>query len=719
MTRQVSRIALLASLTLLLLASFSTESFARAKKNPYDQVMSRTPELRDFQIPEAVRHELENGMVLYLVEDHDLPLVKLSAMIRAGSIYEPAAKTGLSGLMATVMRSGGSERFPGDELDVRLEGIGARVEMGMGDASGSASMNCLVENLDEVLDIFGDVLRNPAFPSEKLDLAKKQSRSGISRRNDDADGIARREIRKLLYGSRSPYARHSEYDTIEAIEVEDLQAFHQYFYHPNNMILVAGGDFDTQEMIAKVEATFGDWEFVDTFFPPDPVIEDTEASLNYVFKEDVNQSKVRMGHIGIRHDDEHYFPLHMLNEILGGGFSSRLFTRVRSKEELAYSVYAWMVAGDHHPGPFFVGVDTKSESTARAIEIVMEELRRVTTEEVSEAELKMARDALKNSYVFKFSSSYSIARQKARTEFWDKDPDFLKNYLSNLDEVTAADILQAAKERIHPDEMAILVVGREEDFDKPLSELGLGEVTEIDIAIPDPTIKEEEIPEATEATLAEGSRLADAAFMALGGEALLREPASLRAEAEFTIQDTPMGPLSFQVSVYARGESIRQEMKTPFGDMVQIAKGGEGWMISPRGQDRLPADQLSELQDSRRPGFSKLFQEISDYQVQSLESRKLEGKPCELIYLSKGDGDWIRLYLDPETHFPLAKESREKTEAGPALVRELYRDYQVVGGMQIPFLEEVYHNGELFGVTKVSTMEFGVEMEDSLFDLPE
>ena len=138
-----------------------------------------------------------------------------------------------------------------------------------------------------------------------------------------------------------------------------------------------------------------------------------------------------------------------------------------------------------------------------------------------------------------------------------------------------------------------------------------------------------------------------------------------------------------------------------------------------RGQDRLPADQLSELQDSRRPGFSKLFQEISDYQVQSLESRKLEGKPCELIYLSKGDGDWIRLYLDPETHFPLAKESREKTEAGPALVRELYRDYQVVGGMQIPFLEEVYHNGELFGVTKVSTMEFGVEMEDSLFDLPE
>lgn len=705
---------------LLLLALFALTLLpgtGAAAKSRYDKVVAGLPAMRDFQVPAVAREELPNGMVLYLVEDHDLPTVRLSAMIRAGRIYEPGAKTGLAGLVGEVMRTGGTERYPGDQLDELLENMGASVETGMDEANASASLRCLTENFDEVLAIFADVLRNPAFPQAKLDLAVTQAKSEISRRNDDASEIANREIMKLYYGATSPYARQPEYDTLSAIAREDLVEFHKYFFHPNNVILVAGGDFDTAAMKAKLADAFGDWPRTETFFPPDPLLSETPMSVNYIEKADVNQSKVRMGHLGIRWDDEHLFPLSVLNEILGGGFASRLFTEVRSKRELAYGVWAWMITGNHHRMPFTVGVDTKSESTVEAIQLITDELRKVREEPVTADELRRAKEGLKNSFVFNFSSPFSIASRKASYEFWGRPADFLDTYLAKVDAVTAADILAAAKARIHPDQMAILVVGKAADFDAPLATLGFGDPTVIDITIPEPKF-EVALPEETGETLAAGRALMDKVVAAHGGAKALAAVKSLRMAGDFTIKESGMGPLTFGVVQQRQGEDrMRLETTTPFGNMLQVLTAEVGWMKSPRGKQTIEGEDLAKMWRSERSDALYLLRHLDSYRALPLANESCAGQDCAVVYL-KGEGDeGYKLYLGPD-HRIFAMEYKDEGQSGPVINLTVLSDYQATGGVQFARKFVINQDGQEFATLTVKEMAVNPALAASLFEEP-
>ena len=705
------------TLALLLLLGALMPGEALAKKNSYDKVLKGLPELRDFQVPEVTREELPNGMVLYLVEDHDLPVVRIGAMIRAGSIYEPGAKTGLADLVGTVMRTGGTETYPGDDLDQILENMGASVETGMGEVSASASMRCLTENLDDVLPIFADVLRNPGFPQEKIDLALTQMKTGISRRNDDASGIAGREISKLYYGADSPYARHPEYDTLSGIERADLEAFHEYFYHPNNVILVAGGDFDTAEMIAAFEGVFGDWAAGDTYFPPDPVLGETPMSVNYVRKDDVNQSNVRMGHLGIRWDDEYLFPLQVLNQILGGGFSSRLFSIVRSQNELAYGVWAWMIVGNHHRMPFTVGVDTKSESTVEAIQLIVGELEKVREEPVTDEELARAKDGLKNSFVFNFSSPYSIARRKASYEFHGRPQDYLDTYLAKVDAVSAEDILAAARARIHPDQMAILVVGKSEDFDAPLSELGFGDVNEIDITIPEPSF-EFELPEATAETLAEGRALMKNAVGVFGGAKSIAGIDTRDVESDFTMLETGMGPLTFSIRSRHQGDQkLRVDTNTPFGSMTQILTREKGFMVSPRGKQEVTGAELDDMWASEKNDPLHILGNLDGYQAQSLGREALEGVDCDVVYLTAEGGDGYKLFLD-DAGLIHAMEFKDQGQSGPVMNLSVFEDYEKAGGVQFARSVKIHHDGALFATLTIKSLKVNVSLDEGIFAEP-
>ncbi len=705
------------ALALLLLLGALLPDTAAARKNRYDKVIEDLPELRDFQVPEVTREELSNGMVLYLVEDHDLPVIRLGGIIRAGSIYEPGAKTGLASLLGTVMRTGGTDANPGDVLDQRLEDMGASVETGMRNVSASASLRCLAENFDEVLAIYADILRNPAFPQEKIDLALTQSKTAISRRNDDASGIAGREISKLYYGADSPYARHPEYDTLSAIERGDLVAFHEYFFHPNNIILVAGGDFDTAEMIGKLEAAFGDWPKGDTFYPPDPVLEETPMSVNLIQKDDVNQSKVRMGHLGIRWDDEHLFPLQVLNQILGGGFSSRLFSKIRSQHELAYGVWAWMITGNHHRMPFTVGVDTKSESTVEAIELIIEELVRVREEPVTQVELDRAKDGLKNSFVFNFSSPYSIARRKASYEFHGRPQDYLDTYLAKVDAVSAEDILAAARARIHPDEMAILVVGKSEDFDKPLSSLGHGDPSLIDITIPEPSF-EVELPAATEETLAEGRALMLKTVEAYGGAAKIAALETVDTELDFTMPETGMGPLTFGIHSRRMGDKLlRVDTSTPFGSMTQILTGDVGWIVSPRGKQEVTGDELAELWEGEKNDQHAILRGLDGFTTQSLGAENLDGVGCDVVYLTGESGKGYKVFLGAD-HLIHAMEYKDQGQSGPVMNLTITEDFTAAGGVMFPRSAKVHHDGTLFATVKVKSVKVNEAMAKDLFTEP-
>ncbi|MCU0914446.1 MAG: insulinase family protein [Planctomycetes bacterium] len=456
---------------------------AAAPERAYKQL--KYPKLRDIQVPDVQRLTLPNGMQLFVLEDHELPLIYVSALIRTGSIYEPADKIGLAGLTGTVMRTGGTTTRTGDEIDEQLEQIAASVETGIGTSSGRASMSVLKEDIDTGLVALADVLMNPAFRQDKIDLAKISARSAIARRNDNPGGIASREYTKLIYGPDSVHARQTEYATIDNIVRDDLVAFHRRYFHPNSTLLAVWGDFEAKAMIARIEAAFKDWPKAEVGLPPVTQVQyEFRPTVNAICKNDMNQSIIRLGHIGGLLNDPDYHALMVMNEILGGGFTSRLFKNVRSRQGLAYSVGGAYGSDFDHPGMFVLSCQTKLESTVHATEAIIAEVRRMTQEEVTDEELKLAKDAYLNSFVFNFDSKGQIINRLMTYAYYGYPADFLQKTKDNVEKVNQADVLRVAQAHLRPDQMQILVLGRPEACDKSLATLG--EVRTIDITIPAP-----------------------------------------------------------------------------------------------------------------------------------------------------------------------------------------------------------------------------------------
>jgi zinc protease len=471
------------ALVLMCVAVLTGSLVAQESARAYKQL--KYPKLADIQVPDVQRLTLPNGMQLFVLEDHELPLIRISSLIWTGSIYEPADKIGLADLTGTVMRTGGTTTKTGDQIDEQLEQIAASVETYIGDSSGGASMSVLKEDIDTGLAILADVLMHPAFRQDKIDLAKISARSAIARRNDNPGRIAMREYAKLIYGADSVYAREAEYATIDRITRDDLVAFHRKYFHPNHTMLAVWGDFQSPQMIAKIKGAFKDWPKVEVELPPVPEVKyEYRPTVNAVRKDDMNQSIIRLGHLGTLMSDPDYHALMVMNQILGGGFTSRLFKNVRSRQGLAYSVGGSYGADYDHPGMFSLSCQTKLQSTVHATEAILAEVKKMTLEEVTDEELALAKDSYLNSFVFNFASKGQIISRLMTYAYYGYPADFLQKTKENVEKVTKADVLRVAKAHLHPDQMQILVVGRPDDLDKPLSTLG--EVKTIDITIPAP-----------------------------------------------------------------------------------------------------------------------------------------------------------------------------------------------------------------------------------------
>ena len=447
----------------------------KAPKDDFD-----FPKLNKIEMPEIEEKTFDNGVRLFLVEDHNFPTIDIQAAFGGGSMYEPAQKIGLASMTGTVLRTGGTKNMTGDEIDKELETLAASIETPVGLNYGILRVSSLKEDIDKVLPIAVDILQNPVFAQDKIDLAKVQRRAVIARRNDNVRQIQSREFSKVIYGTESPYARHEEYATIESISRDDLIAYHKRFFHPNNMIMTVWGDFETKEMIEKLERTFGALKPAELNIPPTPeVAYEYKTTINYIDKQDLNQSNILMGHIGGRYDNPDYPALLVMNQILT---MDRMFKKIRSDEGLAYSVFGYYGVDLDHPGIFNAGAQTKSESTVYAIRLMIKEIERMTQEEVTDEELNRGKDEFLNSYVFNYDSKAKIVNRMLTFAHFGYPLDFADQIKEGVEKVTKADVLRVAKQYLKPDKLQILVTGKKQDFDEPLSVLG--EVNEIDIAIP-------------------------------------------------------------------------------------------------------------------------------------------------------------------------------------------------------------------------------------------
>jgi zinc protease len=455
---------------------------AQTQPAPWTQL--KFPPLPPFQPQQPTRIQLANGMVIFLQPDHELPLISATARIRGGAISEPVAKTGLVALYGEVWRTGGTKTKTGDQMDDFLEARAAKIETGDGSDSTTISLNCLKADFDAVFDMYLDLLRNPEFRDDKLELAQQQMYTGIARRNDEVGSIVGRESAILAFGKDNPHARVEEFATVAAVKRDDLLNWHKQYVYPNNIIFGISGDFDPKAMEVRLRQTFDSWAKGPQAKTPD--IEFTPAKPGYYFvqKTDINQSTIAMVALGIRRDNPDYFAVSVMNEIFGGGFSSRLFNNVRAAKGLAYSVGGGVGTSFSHPGMTDISMQTKSSTTVAGIQALYEEIDNLHGKEPDAPELQRAKDQILNSFVFRFDTPEKVLAEKMTYEFYHYPLDFLERYRGEIEKVTAQQVTGVARKYLQKDRLAVLVVGNDAEFDKPLSSLGA--VTNVDISIPPP-----------------------------------------------------------------------------------------------------------------------------------------------------------------------------------------------------------------------------------------
>jgi zinc protease len=443
----------------------------------------RFPPLRETTAPTPQRFVLDNGLTVLLLEDHELPLVDATALVRTGSFDEPADKVGLADLTGRVLRTGGTQRQSGDEIDDFLENRAAMIETSIGDDVGTARLSSLREDFFDVFQTFADILRRPAFDATKIELARNRAMSEVARQNDDPQDILDRKFREIVFGKDSPEARTPTFASLAAIRRADLVAWHGKYFHPERVILGIVGDVDPAATLAKVREAFGDW-------PRGPAIKapaekpphEVKPGVYTVDLPEIPQSNIAMGYLGIRRDDPDLFAVEVLNQLFGGSFSSRLFANVRSKKALGYVVYGGVNSDWGHPEVTELMLTTKGETTGAGIGALLDEAKRLFAEPPSDSEVEEAKLALLSSFVFTRDSVRKVLRQRQTLEYWGYPADWYERYRKGVEAVTTEQVRKAAQRLIHPEKFAIVVVGPAAPRERPLTDFG--PVTPLDITIP-------------------------------------------------------------------------------------------------------------------------------------------------------------------------------------------------------------------------------------------
>jgi zinc protease len=462
---------------------------ARPEELKYS-TLTYTPPKRD-----KYRNVLSNGVVAYLVEDHDLPLVNVSLTIRTGSYLEPQGKEGLASLAGSQIRSGGTTEKTAEQFDEAADFLAAQISSFVGETSGGANMNCLAKDIDKGLALFFEMLKSPGFQADRLTLAKSQILQGMERRNDRTEGIEDREWNRLIRGDQFHTVRASTKASIDAITREDLIAFHKKYFNPAGFIFAVSGDFKTSEMLAKLETAMRGWAPSKEPVPEVPKPTHTPVAGVYaVHKADVNQGRVSIGEISTTRDNPDAYALDIMNDILGGGgFTSRIMSRVRSDEGLAYSAGSSFGLGVYYPGVFRASFQSKSGTVAQAAAIVLEEIERIRTTPVSKEELETAVNQQIETFPRAFASASQIAGTFANDEYTKRPADYWEKYRDRIKAVTAEDVRRVANKYLHPENMVILIVGNVDDIAKGSADKPQYSITKfskggliIRIPLPDP-----------------------------------------------------------------------------------------------------------------------------------------------------------------------------------------------------------------------------------------
>lgn len=662
------------------------------------------PPLKPVPVPKVEVLQLSNGMKVFLMEDHELPVIAGNALVKTGGRFDPPEQTGLAALAGTVMRTGGTKAKTGEQLDAQLEGMAATVECAIGEQSAALNFFALKDSAAAVLEAFRDVMVAPEFRQEKIDLAKAQMRNAVARRNDDLRALALREFSQTVYGRETPFGRRPEYATINRIGRSDLQAFHKRYFFPANVRLAVRGDFAVAEMKAQLEKLFAGWTEQQPPVPDFPKPTAGPAPGVYLAeKRDAVRAAFAIGHLAGDLRDKDYPALLIASSILGTGSQSRMAQRLRTNSGVTEVSTAWSADFDS-PGLFRISAGLRSGDTD-TIKAVLDEVAQLRSSDILDEEIKTAKDAALNGLVFAFDTKAKILSRLLAYDYYGYPGDFLEQMQKGIAAVTKADVKRVIRERIDPSQFTIVAAGGPADF--PGVETLGRPIFKIDLTIPDPKV---EIARQDESSLEKGRWLLARVQQAVGGVEKLVAVKDTTLIAEFQLAQAAGGLLVTETDRWLAPSYFRQESQIPKqGRIVAYFDGRSGSIGTPNGSGALTGSQLRQV----RGDLFRLY-------IPLLLSDRIGGRIVNAIddvtvEISNTSGDVARLVLDPENGMPVRVLYDTVLAASPQIsVEETFADFREVAGIRIPFAHTIRQSGQSFADVKLIDFQVnkGLKVEE-------
>jgi zinc protease len=661
------------------------------------------PALRPFQPPRIETFQLANGMKLYLSEDHDLPLISGTAMVRTGGVFDPPGEAGLAQLTGLAMRSGGTRLRTGEQLDAALENLASRVDVNIGDTLGTVSFSCLKEQQGETLAIFKDILTGPVFRPEKVEVSKTQLRAAIARRNDDPRQILQRESAAVLYGKDTPYAARQEFATVDSILRSDVEAFYRRYFFPGNVMLELHGDFDAAQMKAQLEKIFGDWTVSQPPVPEFPEVAPSSGGAYLAAKRDLTRVWFSLSALGTEAKDKDAPVMEIIAAILGGSPNARLAKRKVAITAGQVDMAAAWFGNLDRPGLLDIGGAVPASVALQTVQTIREDIQQLRSTEVTGEELKAARDVVLARLAFVLDTPARMLSRMLLAEYYGYPRDLPVQRQKDLAAVTRADVLRVAKERLDAARLTLFLLG-DADFAKQMEALGTSPQI-VDISIP--PARPGAAPSDT-ASLEHGKQLLRKARQASGGEENWTALKDMTQVVTYVLSAMAGGGARTQTTRWIAPAVMRQENTLPTGRVIAFLDGSSGWISNGRDSGALVGPQLQQMQRDLFMLYPRLIQ--SD----RIEGRMVNALDDQTVEIQEGSAI-VRLILDPQTGLPVKILHEAPGSNGlPVAIEEDLKEFREVGGLKVPHQIDILQNGQKFAEATVTDLQFnqGVKAEE-------
>jgi len=675
---------------------------------------------------------LANGLQVVAVSHHEQPAVSLRLLIRAGGSQDPANKPGVAYVAASLLDQGTTTRNA-EQIASTIDSIGGAIGAGAGSDITFINAAVMKDSFGLALNLVSDVARHPAFAPEEIERQRQQILSGLKVSYDDPDYLAGVVFDRLVFGFH-PYGKPDSGtpESIAAVTRDDLLAFHKRWFGANNAILAIVGDVTSEEAFSGAERAFGSWERVDlpavkAEAPPPPtrrvVVVDRPAAA---------QTEIRVGNVALprRHPD--YLALDIAMKILGGEGGNRLHRVLRSERGLTYGASADLNALKE-AGNIVAETDTRSEKTAEALRLIVEEIVRLQRQRVQQRELSDAQEYLTGSFPLTVETPSAIALQVLNAVFYGLDLNELQTYRERVNAITVDDIQRVAQLYLHPDKLSIVLVGDASVFAKDLAGVGFDQVERIpigDLDLSSPDLKRHSVPQPARLEPvafrqpARGSEdraraLISRAIDAKGGLALLRSIQTVRMESVATVQSDGINTDLPTTTTIRYPGSFRIDSTTPAGRLVQVFSAGRYWVQDSKGVHEAPDSMAAVIRGSVQRDTVPLLLALMNGEVSATIGETTEaGRKLPTLEVALPGSSPLTLVFDASTALLVRAKYRLGSAAGDVEVEESYSDYRDVRGLKVAFITDVRRDGAPAVHRTLRTFEFNVPVDSALFNKP-